>query len=300
MWAVLIVFLIRFNSEIWSGIKRFYESARPCSSPIAYSLGLFDQRFNISKEEFLNDIRVAEEIWEKPSGLDLFGYSEGGDLKINLVYDYRQEATKKLESLGLVIKNDKATYDALQNKYEGADKDYQAAKLEFGSELESYNKNKASYEADVKYWGRREGISRAEYENLERRRNELNAQFDSLKLMQSRLIKLVEELNALAVVLNRLADILNLNAARFNSFGASRGEEFEEGLYESDSSGRRIDIYQYDTKLRLIRVIAHELGHALGLGHVDDSGAIMYRYNQGTREKLANSDLDALRKKCSR
>ena len=90
----------------------------PCKKPIRYSLGTFDTRFGISKNEFLSAIKDAEAIWEKPAGKDLFAYSSDGRLEVHLVYDYRQEATSKLKDIGLAVDESRTSYDALQRKYE--------------------------------------------------------------------------------------------------------------------------------------------------------------------------------------
>src|SRR6185436_11415335 len=73
---------------------------QPCTKPVLYSLGTFDKRFGMSQEVFISALKEAEDIWEKPLGQDLFAYDGAkGDLKVNLIYDYRQKATKDLSSI---------------------------------------------------------------------------------------------------------------------------------------------------------------------------------------------------------
>lgn len=64
-----------------------------CEKPtISYTIGSFDGRFGISREDFIKYAEEAEQIWEGPMGDQLLVYSTDGDLKMNLVYDWRQEA----------------------------------------------------------------------------------------------------------------------------------------------------------------------------------------------------------------
>ena len=49
----------------------------------------------------------------------------------------------------------------------------------------------------------------------------------------------------------------------------------EEGIFISDRNGKRIIIYFYVSKVELVHTLAHEMGHALKIAHIQDSTSIM-------------------------
>ena len=296
--AVVLVVGIAYRENLKSIWAQSFYQYFPCKQPITYSIGTFDKRFGISKEDFIKAIGTAEGIWEKPIGKNLFEYSMGGDLKINLIYDIRQEATNKLKSLGYVVDNTKASYDLLNSKYKLLIALHKQNTTLFNLELKNFDIRKKTYENSIVQANMQKNVTEETISNLNNERNSLNQDSALLKQMQNNLNNEVAEINTLATTVNRTASYFNAGVENFNTIGKSFPSEFDEGIYKSGPSGQEIDIYQYDNQTKLIRVLAHELGHALGLDHVDDSKAIMYSFNNGINEKLVMADLSELKNKC--
>ena len=104
-----------------------------------------------------------------------------------------------------------------------------------------------------------------------------------------------DNLNRLVVVINGIAASLNLEVIRYNRTGSVLASEFSEGLYERKNDRESITVYHFTSRERLVRLLAHEFGHALGLGHGSDPGSLMYRLNQSDSLSLTREDLAALK-----
>ncbi len=296
----------QFTPFIYGILTQLGIESSPCTNPIPYTLGTFDTRFGISEKYFLSALIDAEMIWEKPFGKELFDHEKdlkqgdkGGDeLKVNLIYDFRQQATSKIADLGIVVNENKASYDALKEKFTALNSDLADTKSDYEAGVQSFNLQEKEYEDKVEYWNNHGGASPQNYKELQAEKSILDQKASELKTLQTKINGMVDEINSLVVVLNRLVTTLNLSVEQYNTIGASRGESFEEGVYTSDKNGQEIDIYEFSSRAKLVRVLAHELGHALGLEHVDDPKAIMYKLNQSSSQILTKADLDALKAKC--
>jgi methyl-accepting chemotaxis protein len=287
-----------YRNELLNAKTNFLNKFFPCTQPITYSLGSFDTKFGISKADFLTDLVEAETIWEKAAGKKLFQYSENGDMKVNLVYDSRQATTQQLKQMGVVVDSTRANYDSIKAKYNTAISDYKTKKAELETMISSFENAKAEYESQVQAANHRGGASKSLYAELNAKKDSLNAMIKQINSKQDELNNLSDNINVLVSTLNQIAASLNINVREYNTVGSSLGGEFEEGTYTTGPDGNKIDVYQFDNKAKLVRVLAHELGHALGLDHNEDPKAIMYRLNNGVNEKLTNTDLAQLKSLC--
>ncbi|MFH0928538.1 MAG: matrixin family metalloprotease [bacterium] len=162
----------------------------------------------------------------------------------------------------------------------------------------TFNARSAAYEKQVKRWNSQNGAPKNEYDALNLEQAALETQLAALNQKQDALNSLIDQINATVAMLNSIAQQLNLKVADYNTLGQANSEEFSEGEYVSDASGIRINIYQFTTQDKLLRVLEHELGHALHLEHVADPEAIMYRLNSGSSLLPTPADLTELTTTC--
>ncbi|MEK7461751.1 MAG: matrixin family metalloprotease [Patescibacteria group bacterium] len=294
--AATFIFAVFFT--IWNYSKS-REILSACDRPIEYGIGTFDRRFGISYQTFLSALAEAEAILEKPIGKELFMYSpESDELAVNLIYDYRQETTGVLSSLENVVTKDEVAYRTLRSKYVSLKAEYENVKSIYNAQIELFNEKNSDYEQRVKVWNRGKRTSNTELEQLETARLALENEATELKLLETRLNQMVNEINHLVGLLNNLVKSLNLNVEAYNTIGALRGETFVGGVYQITEDVQEINVYEFSNRDKLVKVLAHELGHALGLEHVDDHEAIMYELNEGHTKVLSKTDFAALKTLC--
>lgn len=258
-WLVLILII----AIAGGGLYYEYQNTRPCTHPVPYAIGAVDARFDLKNSTLITQTKAAAAIWNKAAGKTVLVYDPEAALKINLIYDER-EATAKL---GSSIARQQADLDTARAALD-------ASQAQYATEQTAYNEKVSAVNA-------RGGATRSEAATLNAERAALNTLADSI---------------------NNQADVFNTSVAALNAkveeFNQTAGRTFEEGQYVRDSSGERINIFEFVGNTQLERVLAHEFGHALGLDHNSDPKAIMYAKNESGNLVPTASDLAALHTLC--
>lgn len=274
----------------------YYWYARtPCHLPIQYSAGAIDPRFKLSEAQLLAAAKQAAGLWEKAAGVPLFAQVERGGVPINLVYDARQATTQKNNTLKNAIQEASGTADSVKAAYDAAESAYTEAQAGYLSAQSAYQSALAAYNKQVAYWNSRGGAPAREYQALQTQQEALAAQESDLERQRVAVNAKADAVNALSAEYNALAKRVNATVSTINQ---SAGKEFEEGLYSSSALGAKIDIYEYSDQDKLVRVLAHELGHSLGLPHNSNPQSIMYELNQSDTMTPSPEDLADLKKIC--
>lgn len=257
------------KAEVLTGVQLASPSEKACTSPITYRIDKVDSRFNISRSELQSALAEAEAIWEKGTGRDLFLYSPQGALPVSLVYDYRQATIDSVNRGKLTLEAPSAQHKS----YEAKIADLRA----------SYNSLLARHNADAEHWN---SVGGAQSE-----RARLESEQNSLDLLQKNLNDIVDFANSHASRINASAREINSSISQLGAY--------EAGLYVRTKSGATsITIFHLDNHEDLVRTLAHEMGHALGVEHSDDKDSFMYSRTADQPLRLIAGDVKAIATIC--
>lgn len=248
-----------------------------CDKPIQYKIEVFDERFKLSKNDFLNSIKEAESYWEKVAGRKLFEYNPSASLAINLVYDDRQATTQNNQVLEAEVDKNKESANSIKSDLESLESKYKTDLENYNTAVKNFKYEESKYVAEVDYYNSRGGAPKSDFDKLTQEKQNLDERYKELEAERLALNDFSKEINVLVDKHNVYVKNANQN---INTLNAQAGKEFNEGEYISDQSGERINVYEFTSKTKLVRLVEHELGHALGLEHDQGLDSIMYYLNQ--------------------
>jgi hypothetical protein len=280
-----------------AGVQWYQSTRYICPVPINYRLGIIDDSFSITQAEAKQYIEQAAQVWEDVADQDLFVYNDDADFTINFVFDERQETanaqTADRDRLdGIAVQNDqfRAQIADLQTAYQDRNVQFETTKANYDDRLESYNDA-------VRQANDRGGATPAAFAVLEEERVVLEGESNQLRVASNALNSLASQLNELSSEGNRLIETYNSEVRGYNDL-YGEAHEFTQGDYR----GGEINIYKFSDQFELVSVLAHEFGHALGIDHVEEPGALMYYLLDDELDQiptLSESDIAAYQRECS-
>ncbi len=249
-----------------------------CDAPIPYRIESSDPRFPLDSETFRNGAFEAEAVWERGLGKDLFMYDPGAPLVIRTEFDDRQKMTYEAKDLEKRISTYETEAGKLDREYDAAVSKYEKESAAFKKKADDFNRKLADYNEDVKEWNASGTGTHEEYDALEKRREKLEKEEDELVTMSERIDRLAKNANDLAGKLDKSATDINKNIGIFKErYGEPK--PFVQGLY--DPSIPSVTVFQFEDRDDLRLVLAHELGHALGIEEHTESESSLMHYLMG-------------------
>jgi uncharacterized protein YoxC len=271
------------------GTYWYKTTADICPAPLHYRLGNIDDSFGLSATEAKKFTVEAEAVWEDIARRELFVYDETADFTVNFVFDERQELADKEESLQGQLDNKKAESERIRDVVNELQSEYRDLSKSYDIQVDSYETRLSEYNNKVSQYNDRGGAPSDVFEELEKEKISLSKESESLSKTADELNVFADKINVLGDRGNKLVENYNEDVYKYNdSFGFDR--EFTQGDYIGDG----INVYKFSNNNELLGVLSHEFGHALGIGHVEEEGSLMYYLMEDTDTRLTLSQSDIL------
>jgi regulator of replication initiation timing len=211
------------------------------------------------------------------------------------VFDDRHERTLAESSLSETLAEKENASESLQSQYESLAESYRDKRTALESRVATYERDLAAHNALVESYNDEGGAPEDVFGDLEREESRLAREAESIEKATDDLNALADQVNALGERGSQLIRQYNSGVAVYNDrFGEA--DEFTQGDYQDGV----IHIYTFVSKGELTNILAHELGHALDIEHVEGTASVMYYLmeDQPTPPALSDADKDGFIAAC--
>lgn len=270
--------------------------------PLKWRVAPIDPRFGVSREDVVRAVEQGVAIWESAAGRKLFERDDAAGFPIKLVFDERQKELLEAVRSNRAVQNAGYAMDAQRGMTEGAATRYESASQQLRSRVQSYEMRLNTYNQRINQINASGGVQPGQEFAIEQERQTLDSELAAIRQAEQEVERLRIEANRLADDFNRQVKLHNDQAtlqqrnaqpAKVVNLGECRIVEIRQrGLTTTSVEG--ISIFAFKGLDHLTFILAHELGHALGLDHVEGDGALMSAVEDGrmTPNKLNATDRD--------
>jgi len=294
--AILLGYVLFFQT---GGVST--SSSAPCSEPLELRVGTLDDRFQIDHITLKNALRDVADLWSSAMEEPVVVYSEDADLTVDLLYAEEQQLTDGERQFRDRLQSESTSIEVLERRVNEGEHRYQREARNYEVEMEQLQVSIDRLNQWVNIHNRNGGLNEDELRQYEYRKASIDKKSAELEKMQANLMKDTEILNRMISELNRRIENKNDLVDEYNrTFTGER--KFTQGAYEWNQTGEKIQVFQFSSLDELKLVLAHEVGHALGLQHVENPSSVMY-YLMGNQKvnglALTGEDIEALKAICS-
>lgn len=253
--------------------------SQPCQDPLYFNVGDIDSRFAITTREATAAARDAAALWNSESDT-LLVYRDSSsdqptDIAIHFVYDKRQKRTDAEYRFREQIR-------ARQTRLDQIKKQHEERRARFEKKAERYEifaKRTARELSELNTWVSEKneagGFKEDKLKEFEKRKADVEKRQQQVRRLKDQLSSEAQSINREMENLNREFDDLNDMTDRYNKeFAGSM--KFTKATYQQRGNGGVIKVHQFMSKNELRLIIAHELGHALGIDHLTNPGSVMF------------------------
>jgi hypothetical protein len=288
---LLVSAAVSKDSKLPTMLQGYAENALQqylCQAPVAWRIGELDPAFALTPEQAEQTAHNAATQWNQAAGFELFRYDSIDGFPINFAYDERQQQLLQHALLQRNLERYDSNIDqrvnSLQLQYARLirlQKQFDQLNQQFAADLAAFEQTaqQASASNRAALLQQQNQLSRRQ-QQLQQQADELNAEQQRLQREQSYIDATVADRNALLPQ------------------QAEAAAPTEVGLMTITGRQRVMTIFAYKTLADLQLTMAHEFGHALGVGHTDSVTSVMHHALSSRQNQLTADDIQALQHQC--
>lgn len=259
-----------------------------CQAPVLWRLGELDPNFGLTADQAEQAAHEAAQLWNKAFNTELFRYDSLDGFPIHFRYDSQQQ-----QLLQLALQ--KSRQYQTSNRSDIRDETLQQQQSRLNQRSTAYRNDKAQLDRDkaaLRMQSRDAGYQNsATYQqqqaSLQQRQQRLEYENEAIKQQRDQLSRERDYRNS-------ISRDSNIRKPKPDSAPA-----IEFGEMQIENGQRTMTIFAYKTNASLIQTIAHQFGHALGLGHNSNNASIMSDIFNPANNELSRSDISSLNHQCN-